>query len=125
MSGEEGKLFLIVLRSGIDQPGQVRAALMYAALAAAMDQETVVYCVQNGADVMVQGAAAKEDAKPGAPSIAQRLSEALEMGVRMEVCEQTANVRNIRREDLIPEARLIGGAKLIDYAITARGSLTF
>jgi len=123
---DDGKnLFLVVLRSGLDQPGQVRAALMYAALAAAMDQDTVVYCVQNGADVMIQNATDKEQVKPGGPSIKQRLADAIEMGVRMEVCEQTANVRNIRAEDLIPEARLIGGAKLIDYAISARGSLSF
>jgi predicted peroxiredoxin/TusA-related sulfurtransferase len=122
---EEEKLFLVVLRSGLNAPGQVRAALMYASLAAAMDQDAVVYCVQEGADVMVKGAADKEPTKPGAPTIKQRLAEAIEMGVRIEVCEQTALVRNIKAEDLIPEAVLVGGARLIDYAIRARGSLTF
>lgn len=122
---EEERLFLIVLRSGLNAPGQVRAALMYASLAAAMDQDPVVYCVQQGADVMVQGAADKEETKPGAPTIKQRLAEALEMGVHIEVCEQTALVRNIKAEELIPEATLVGGARLIDYAVRARGSLTF
>lgn len=122
---EEERLFLVVLRSGLNAPGQVRAALMYASLAAAMDQEPVVYCVQQGADVMVQGAADKEETQPGAPTIKQRLAEALEMGVRIEVCEQTALVRNIEAEELIPEATLVGGARLIDYAVRARGSLTF
>lgn len=122
---EEEKLFLVVLRSGLDAPGQVRAALMYASLAAAMDQDAVVYCVQQGADVMVKGAADKEKTKPGAPTINQRLAEAIDMGVRIEVCEQTALVRNIKAEELIPEATLVGGARLIDYAIRARGSLTF
>ncbi len=95
-------------------------------LAAAMDQETVLYCVQAGADVMVKGAAeANDTSKPGAPTIMQRMEEALEAGVRFEVCEQTANVRNIKAEDLIPGARLVGGAKLIDYAIQAKGQLVF
>lgn len=122
---EDERLFLVVLRSGLEAPGQVRAALMYASLAAAMDQQPVVYCVQNGADVMVQGAADREESKPGAPTIKQRLAEALEMGVRIEVCEQTALVRDIKAEELIPEATLVGGAILIDYSIRARGSLTF
>lgn len=122
---EEERLFLVVLRSGLNAPGQVRAALMYASLAAAMDQDPVVYCVQQGADVMVRGAADKEETRPGAPTIKQRLAEALEMGVRIEVCEQTALVRNIKAEELIPEATLVGGARLIDYAVRARGSLTF
>jgi predicted peroxiredoxin len=124
-SGEDRPLFLVVLRSGLNAPGQVRAALMYAALAAAMDQDTVVYCVQEGADVMVKGAPDKEQTKPGVPTIAQRLGEAIEIGVRLEVCEQTADTRNIRAEDLIPEAKLIGGASLIDYAIRCKGQLTF
>lgn len=122
---ENSRPFLVVLRSGLNAPGQVRAALMYASIAAAMDQDVVVYCVQEGADVMVKGAPDKEQTKPGVPTIAQRLSEAIDIGVRLEVCEQTADTRGIRAEDLIPEAKLIGGASLIDYAIRARGQLTF
>ncbi|MBI3761340.1 MAG: sulfurtransferase TusA family protein [Chloroflexi bacterium] len=122
---EERSLFLVVLRSGLNAPGQVRAALMYASIACAMDQDTVVYCVQEGADVMVKGAPEKEQTKPGVPTIAQRLAEAIEIGVRLEVCEQTADTRGIKAEDLIAEAKLIGGASLIDYAIRSRGQLTF
>ena len=122
---KEENLFLVVLRSGLNAPGQVRAALMYASIAAAMNQNVVVYCVQEGADVMVKGAPEKEQTKPGMPTIAQRLAEAIEIGVRLEVCEQTADTRGIKAEDLIPEAKLIGGASLIDYAIRARGQLTF
>lgn len=124
-SPEEDNLFLVVLRSGLKAPGQVRAALMYASLAAAMDQNAIVYCVQEGADVMVKGAADKEEVQPGAPTINQRLAEAIEMGVQIQVCEQTALVRKIKAEDLIPEATLVGGALLIEHAIRARGSLTF
>lgn len=122
---KEDSLFLVVLRSGLNAPGQVRAALMYASIAAAMNQDVVVYCVQEGADVMVKGAPEKEQTKPGMPTIAQRLAEAIEIGVRLEVCEQTADTRGIKAEDLIAEAKLIGGASLIDYAIRARGQLTF
>ncbi len=122
---DEKPLFLVVLRSGLNAPGQVRAALMYASLASAMAQDVVVYCVQEGADVMVKGAPEKEQTRPGVPTIAQRLAEAIDIGVRLEVCEQTADTRGIRAEDLIPEAKLVGGASLIDYAIRTRGQLTF
>src|SRR5574341_2347683 len=70
---KDENLFLVVLRSGLNAPGQVRAALMYASIAAAMNQDVVVYCVQEGADVMVKGAPEKEQTKPGMPTIAQRL----------------------------------------------------
>lgn len=123
---EENNLFLVLLHTGFDRSDIIRSALMFSTLAAAMDQEVVLYCVQAGADVMVEGAAeANDNSKPGAPTIRQRMNEALEAGVRFEVCEQTANVRNIKAEDLIPGAILMGGAKLIDYAIQAKGQLVF
>jgi len=122
---KDENLFLVVLRTGLNQPGQVRAAFMYASLAAAMGQDTVVYCVQDGADAAKKDVAQKDSSPGGGPTIPQRIAEAVDMGVRIEVCEQTASVRNIHADDLIPEAMLIGGAALIDYAIRARGTLTF
>lgn len=121
----DDNLFLVVLRTGLNAPGQVRAAFMYASLAAAMGQDTVVYCVQEGADAARRDVVDKDTSPQGGPTIAQRIAEALAMGVRIEVCTQTASVRNIKADDLIPEAKLIGGASLIDYAIRTRGSLTF
>ncbi|MFQ5407312.1 MAG: DsrE family protein, partial [Anaerolineales bacterium] len=90
------------------------------------DFETVVYCVQAGADTMVKDKIAELDqSPPGKPTIMQRFSEAMEFGVRVEVCEQTANVRNIKAEDLMDGVELRGGAVLIDYASRAQGQLSF
>jgi predicted peroxiredoxin len=123
---DEEKLFLIVLNTGFDYTPIVRSAFMYASLAAAMDFETIVYCVQAGADTMVKDKIEELDqSKPGKPTIKQRFTEAVEMGVRVEVCEQTANVRGIRAEDLMDGVTLKGGAVLIDYAARVTGQLTF
>ena len=124
-SNGQKPLFLVVLRTGMQQPGQVRAALMYAAIAAAIDQDVVVYCVQEGADPFKQGVMETEPTKPGVPTIAERYEQALEMGVRVEVCEQTASVRGINEEELVDGAVMRGGASLIEYAIQAKGTLTF
>lgn len=125
MDEERKRLFLVMLRTGPQQPGQVRAALMFAGIAAAMDFDTVVYCVQEGADAMLRGAMEKEELKPGVPTMKQRLAQAVDLGVRVEVCEQTAKTRGIKQEDLAPEARILGGAKLIEYAVEASGQLSF
>jgi predicted peroxiredoxin/TusA-related sulfurtransferase len=123
--GEE-KLFVVVLTTGFDYTPIVRSAFMYASLAAAMGFETVVYCVQAGADTMVASKIDKLDqSKPGKPTIRQRFNEAVDMDVRVEVCEQTANVRGIRAGDLLEGVILKGGAVLIDYAARADGQLTF
>ena len=120
------RLFLVVLTSGFDYTPIVRSAFMYASLAAAMSFETVVYCVQAGADTMVRTKIKKLDqSQAGQPTILDRFTEAVEMGVRVEVCEQTANVRAIRAEDLLDGVALKGGAVLIDYAVRAAGQLTF
>ena len=124
---EQGdKLFLVVLKSGFEYTPIVRSAFMYASLAAAMSFETVVYCVQAGADTMVRSKIKEMDqSQAGQPTILERFTDAVEMGVRVEVCEQTATVRSIRAEDLLDGVALKGGAVLIDYAVRAAGQLTF
>ncbi|HSB88992.1 MAG TPA: sulfurtransferase TusA family protein [Anaerolineales bacterium] len=124
--GQSDRLFLIVLTNGFDYTPIARSAFMYASLAAAMGFETVVYCVQAGADIVVRSKIKKLDqSQPGQPTILDRFTEAVEMGVRVEVCEQTANVRAIRAEDLLEGVALKGGAVLVDYAVRAAGQLTF
>jgi len=123
---QDHRIFLVVLTSGFDYTPIVRSAFMYASLAAAMGFETVVYCVQAGADTMVKSKISKlDESQAGQPTILERFTEAIEIGVRVEVCEQTANVRAIRAEDLMDGVALKGGAVLIDYAARATGQLTF
>lgn len=124
--GPAPRLFLVVLNSGFDYSPIVRSAFMYASLAAAMGFETVVYCVQAGAETMVREKIQRMDqSRAGEPTILERYAEAVDMGVRVEVCEQTANVRGIRAEDLMEGVALKGGAVLIDYAVRAAGQLAF
>ncbi len=123
---QDRRLFLVVLTRGFEYTPIVRSAFMYASLAAAMGFEAVVYCVQAGADTMVRTKIKTLDqSQAGQPTILDRFTEAIEMGVRVEVCEQTANVRAIRAEDLLDGVALRGGAVLIDYAVRAAGHLTF
>lgn len=125
MQGDK-KRFLILLISGLSTPAPARSALMFATLAAAaFDLETVVYCVQEGAEIMVKGAVDREKVTPGVPTLKQRLAEAIEAGVRLEVCEQTAANKGITQQDLIPEAKIVGGAVLIEHALNCAGMLCF
>jgi len=122
---ESRRLFLILLTSAPEVPGMVRAAFMFATLAASFHLEAVVYCVQDGARAMVKGATDSEVVEPDRPSMRSRMREAIEAGVRIEVCSETAHGLVISQADLIPEASIVGGAKLIDYALVCEGTLTF
>ena len=114
---------VFVLTTGLNSPGVTRATLMFSAISAAMDIETTLFCVQDGAEIMVRGALDREESPPGTPTIKQRLEEAIEAGVEILVCEQTMRVKGISEDELIEEAKVSGAATLIDLALEARNVL--
>jgi predicted peroxiredoxin len=99
---------------------------MFATLAQYSGCETVVYCVQDGADAVIKGKIREEgELPPGVPTFEQRLAEALEAGVKFQLCEQVARNRNLRKEDLIEGTEIAGGIHLISYALEYDGMLSF
>ncbi len=120
------KQFIVTCTSGFDKIANARSALMFASLAAAADFKTILFCIQNAVDVMVKGAIEKNETPvPGVPTLAQRLSEALEMGVEIQCCTQTMANKKITAEDLIPQVKLAGAMNLIDLTTKADGTLCF
>lgn len=124
-SSDGRKKFLVLLYSGLNDPPRAKSALMFASLSAAFDFETTVYCVQDGADVVLEGGLAGERAAPGLPTIKQRLEEAIAAGVKLQLCEQTARNKKIEPEDLIEQAEIVSGALLIDHTVGSDGVLCF
>jgi predicted peroxiredoxin len=125
--GEDSKIqFVVLCASGFEKIANARSALMFASLAAAADLKTILFCVQNAVDIMVKGAIEKnEKPVPGVPSLAQRLEEALEMGVEIQCCTQTMANKKITEDDLLPQIKAAGAMNLIDLATQAHGTLSF
>jgi len=120
------KQFVVVCATGFEKIANARSALMFASLAAAADFKTILFCIQNGVDIMVKGAIEKnEKPQPGVPTLSQRLAEALEMGVEIQCCTQTMANKKIKEEDLIDQVKAAGAMHLIDIASNARGTLCF
>ncbi len=118
--------FIVVCVSGFEKIANARSALMFASLAAAADLKTILFCIQNAVDIMVKGAIEKnEKPQSGVPTLAQRLQEALEMGVEIQCCTQTMANKKIAEDDLIPEVTAAGAMNLIDLATRAHGTLCF
>lgn len=119
-------LFIVVSTAGFDSPDRVKSALMFATLAASAEYKTILFCIQGMVDIMVKGAVEKnETPKPGLPTIAQRLEEAIEMGVEIQCCSQTLANKKLKDEDLIPEVKIAGAMNLITLITGAKGALTF
>jgi len=123
---KERKKFAVQLSSGIRDIGKVKSALMFATLAQYSGCDTVVYCVQDGADAVVKGMIREEGTlPPGVPTFEQRLAEALEAGVKFQLCEQVARNRNLTKDVLIEGTEIAGGIHLIMYALEYDGMLSF
>lgn len=120
------KHFIVLCASGFEKIASARSALMFATLAAAADLKTILFCVQNAVDIMVKGGIEKnEKPVPGVPTLAQRLQEALEMGVEIQCCTQTMANKKITETDLLPEVKAAGAMNLIVLATEAHGTLSF
>ena len=124
--GRLDNLFIILCASGFENPARMRSALMFASLAAAADYRTILYCIQEAVDVMVSGALERQEKeKPGAPTIGQRLQEALDVGVEIQCCTQSMANKNITPDTLMPGVIPAGAMSLIDLTSHAKGSLCF
>ncbi len=123
---KQRKKFAVQLSTGMRDIGKVKSALMFAALAQYSGCDTVVYCVQDGTDAVVKGVIKEEGLlPPGVPTFEQRLQEAVDAGVKFQVCEQAAINRNLSKDDLIEGAEIAGGVHLIVYALEYDGMLYF
>lgn len=124
--GESVEVFTILCTSGFDRIANVRSALMFASLAASANYRAVLFCLQGTVDIMVKGAIERnEKPEPGVPTLAQRLAEAMEMGVEIQCCAQTVTNKRLGADDLLPGVTIAGAMALIDLASTAKGTLCF
>lgn len=124
--GSLDNLFIILCATGFENSARLRSALMFASLAAAADYRTILYCIQNAVDVMVNGVLEKQEhPEPGVPTVAQRLREAVDMGVEIQCCTQTMANKKIFPADLLPGVIPSGAMSLIHLASHAKGSLCF
>ena len=126
VNGESRKRFAVQLSTGARDPGKVKSALMFATLAQLSGCDTIVYCVQDGADAVVKGRIREDGVLPrGVPTFEQRLAEARAAGVTLQLCGQVAQNQDIRKEDLVEGAEIVGGIHLITYALEFDGMLFF
>jgi len=123
---EADDLFIVLSASGFDNIARARSALMFATLAASANYQTILYCIQNAVDVLVKGAIEKNEVpQPGVPTLIQRLTEAMEVGVEIQCCSQTMANKKITEEDLLSGVKTAGAMNLIVLASKAKGTLSF
>lgn len=124
MSEREKEKILYVQTSGIDTPERTYAPFILATTAVAMGIDATIYFVIKGVTIVKKGEA--EKVKLGEfPSLQQVMDQAIQAGVKLEVCEQSCMLLGIDRGDFVDESVVVGAATLNDRALDADSVLCF
>lgn len=116
---------LIIMTSGPDTPRRCATPFFFATLATAMDYEVTMFFTIDGTLLLKKGVADTVFPKEGGKSAGEFLREAIESGVKMTACTASLELHGLKPEDLIPEARMVGGASMWQMAEESKTVLTF
>ena len=120
----EKKRILYVVMSGIDAPQRLYAPFILASTAVSMDVEATLYFVIEGVSVLKKGEA--EKIQVGSfPSLREVMDQALAMGVRFMVCEQSCMLLGLDKGDFISAVEVVGAATLNDLMLESDAVLSF
>ena len=123
----DAKRILYVQTSGTESPEKSATVFFLAASAAAMDIEVGIYFTQFGPTLLKKGAAEQLHIKKGSVGATLRhfLNQALELGVKLYVCQPSLDLNDLKMEEMIPEVEMIGGAAFNDMALESDRVICF
>ncbi|MFH0848233.1 MAG: DsrE family protein [archaeon] len=105
---------------GPEETGRVSSLLHVAETASAMNLETRIFLFSEGSILAKVGTTEKIDSV-----IAEQFRKLLEQeNVRVYVCEEAAEKRAIRKEDLQPGVSMVGYATFLGMAIEGKAVIT-
>lgn len=118
LSEKEKEKILYVVTSGVDTPERTYSPFILATTAVAMGIDATIYFLIKGVTVVKKGEA--EKIQLGAfPSLRQVMDQAIQAGVKLEVCEQSCMLLGIDRGDFVDESVVVGAATLNDRLLEA------
>ncbi len=125
---EDTKRVLYVQTHGEDMPERSATPFYLAAAAAAMDNDVAIYFTMNGPQLLQNGAPEKiivPKASGGGKELRYFIDQAVDIGVRLLVCQPSLDLHGYTMEDMIEEVEMIGGAAFNDMAIEADAVIAF
>jgi hypothetical protein len=125
-TGEGEGSVLYVQTHGCSDLGRCATPFFLAASAAAMEVETGIYFTMYGPQLLQKDVVDKVGPKGdvGQP-LSYFIKQATDLGVRLWVCQPSLDLNDLRRDDLIDEVEMIGGAAFNDLAMTASAVVSF
>ena len=107
-----------------DAPERQYAPLVLAQSAQAMEINAIVYYLGAGLRILKPGIA--DGIQMGSlPSVGNMIEKAIEMGVKVYVCEASKQMLGWDKVELIPGVKIVGAATLNDLALDAGATMWF
>lgn len=119
---------LYVQTHGRDTPERSATPFFLAAAAAAMDNEVAIYFTMNGPQLLAKGAPEEiivPKAGGGGKELRFFIDQALDIGVRLLVCQPSLDLHGFTMDDMIEGVEMIGGAAFNFMAIEADAVISF
>lgn len=125
---DDVKKVLYVQTHGQDTPERSATPFFLATAAAAMDNEVAIYFTMNGPQLLAKGAPDEiivPKAGGGGKELRHFIDMALDMEVRLLVCQPSLDLHGYTMDDMIEGVEMIGGAAFNDMAIEADAVISF
>ena len=119
---------LYVQTHGRESPERSATPFFLAAAAAAMDNEVAIYFTMNGPQLLAKDASEEivlPKAGGGGRELRFFIDLALDIGVRLLVCQPSLDLHGFTMDDMIDGVEMIGGAAFNDMAIEADAVISF
>ncbi len=119
---------LYVQTHGRDTPERSATPFFLATAGAAMDNEVAIYFTMNGPQLLAKGAPEEivvPKAGGGGKELRFFIDQALDMGVRLLVCQPSLDLHGFTMDDMIEGVEMIGGAAFNAMAIEADAVISF
>jgi predicted peroxiredoxin len=128
MSDDEIKKVLYVQTHGEDDPARAATPFYLASTAAAMDCQVGIYFTMKGPTLLRKGAPERIQiprAAGGGALLRHFIDQAVELGVKLYVCQPSLDLHGMTDADLIEGVQMIGGAAFNAMALEADSVITF
>ncbi|WP_448576496.1 DsrE family protein [Thermomicrobium sp.] len=125
---EETKKILYVQTHGVDTPERSATPFFLAAAAAAMEIEAAIYFTMNGPTLLKKGVPETlvvPKAGGGGAKLKHFIDQALDLGVKLYVCQPSLDLHGLTIDDLIEGVQMIGGAAFNLMALEADAVVAF
>jgi predicted peroxiredoxin len=119
---------LYVQTHGRDTPERSATPFFLAAAGAAMDNEVAIYFTMNGPQLLANGAPEEiivPKAGGGGKELRYFIDQALDIGVRLLVCQPSLDLHGFTMADMIEGVEMIGGAAFNHMAVEADAVISF